>query len=254
MSDQGDTYAQFIESELKLEYERRSTLDSRALAVATSSSAFLALVFAVSVVVTGKDYKFSHGGTRGLLITLASFIAAAALGLVANAAREYEVPAVATLRLMTSDHWTDREVDARNITAGLNVTAIAFLRGGNNSKARLVVVAFLFQMAAVLGIVATLTWELRHRVYVRPGASLGTSRDLVDLAKICCRGWEDDAVAESVRAPSRSTRSWAMRPAALTAVIVSNALSQPGASGRGAARRCSRHRLGCCLSNVPEIS
>lgn len=164
MTDQGDVYAKFIESELKLEYERRSALDGRALAVSTSSSAFLALVFALFVVVTGKDYKFSSGGTRGLLLSLAFFIAAAVLGLIANAAREYEVPAVDTLRLMTSDHWIDSEVDARNITAGLNVTSIAALRCGNNSKARLVVVAFLFQMAAVVGIVATVAWELRNRV------------------------------------------------------------------------------------------
>jgi hypothetical protein len=159
--EQGETYAGFIDSELKYEHERRNVMDARGLAVATTSSAFLALAVALTVFVTGKDYRFSEGGARGVLLSLASFVVAAVLGLVANATRPYRVADVPTLHAMTRSHWKDNEVTARNVCAGLSVTAIASLRAGSNRKAGLVVVAFIFQLAAIAGLVATLAYELR---------------------------------------------------------------------------------------------
>jgi hypothetical protein len=161
VAEQGETFAQFIESELKYEHERRTTVDARALTVATSSSAFLALIFALTVFITGKDYKFSDSGARGVVASLASFIVAAVLGLIANSAREYRVADVPTLTAMTTDHWTDTEVAARNACASLSVTTIASLRAGSNQKTGLILVAFVFQMAAIVGLVVTLGYELR---------------------------------------------------------------------------------------------
>lgn len=162
MPEQGETYAKFIEAELKAEYDRRASVDARALAIVTSSSGFLTLVFAITVLVTGKDYTFSAAGARGLVGSLAAFSVAAFVGLGANASLKYKVPEAATLLRMTSDHWTDSETAARNISAGLNVTTLATLRTGNNRKALAVLVAFGFQMAAILGLLLTLCWELRR--------------------------------------------------------------------------------------------
>jgi len=162
---QGETYAAFIESELKREHDRRSALDARAIALSTTSSALLTLVFAITVIVTGKEYQFSSAGARGLLLSLALFVVAAVLGLIANVSRKYQVADRDTLREMTNGHWTDTEVDARNICAGLSVTTIATLRCGNDFKDDLIRVAFGLQITAILGLVVTVGWELRTTIF-----------------------------------------------------------------------------------------
>lgn len=164
MPEQGEAYAKFIESELKYEYDRRVAVDARALAVMTTSSAFLALVFALTAFVIGSTYKFSTSGARGLVASLASFVVAAVLGLIANATRKYDVADAPTLRKMLAEKWTDHETNARNTCAKLSVDTIVSLRNGSNSKAGLTVVAFVFQIAAILGIVVTIAWELRDAI------------------------------------------------------------------------------------------
>lgn len=160
MAEQGETYAKFIEGELKFEYERRTAVESRALAVATSSSAFLALVFALSALVLGKEHKFSAKGAVAVIAALILFAIAAVIGLVANASRVYEVPSVPTLSAMTKAHWKDSEIAARNVSAVLNVKTIASLRNGNNDKAELVRIAFVVQLLAIAVLLVALSIEL----------------------------------------------------------------------------------------------
>ncbi len=162
MAEQGETYAKFIEGELKYEYDRRAALDTRALAVVSTSSGFLALVFALATLILGKDYEFSTGGARGLVFCLATFVAAAGLGLLANRSRSYGVPDSATLTRMIDDKWKDSETSARNICAALNIATIKTLRNGSNAKSRQLVGAFVCQLLAIAGLVLTLGWELRN--------------------------------------------------------------------------------------------
>ncbi|MBD5830486.1 hypothetical protein [Janibacter melonis] len=165
MPDQGETYTGFIEAELKAEHERRGALDGRAAGIATTSSAFLALVFTVSALVTGKDYRFTDWGARGAVLALLLFAAAALSGLVATVAgRGYHVVSVPTLRDMVGSHWVDDEVDARNVTASSNVETIFDLRVGNNLKARLIVVGLGLQVAATFVLICALGWELKSFV------------------------------------------------------------------------------------------
>lgn len=165
MAEQGDSYAKFIEGDLKQEYDRRTGLDARGLAIITSSSAFLTLIFAITVLVAGKEHHFSPTGARGLVCSLVLFVVASVLGLLANASRRYQVPSGETLLHMTTDHWTDSETAARNICAGLNVTTVRSLRVGNGKKARLLAVGFGFQLAALLALVVALAGELRKVVF-----------------------------------------------------------------------------------------
>ncbi|MDQ1713905.1 MAG: hypothetical protein QOE45_3355 [Frankiaceae bacterium] len=160
MTEQGETYATFVESELKSEYDRRTSIDARALAVVTSSSAFLALIVSVVALLKGKDHTFGHGAGGAAVVALACFVVAGALGLVANMSREYQVAAVGTLREMTKSHWTDSEIAARNICAGLGVTTIASLRAGTDNKAKIIAWAVYFQLAAVLAVVTAVGWDL----------------------------------------------------------------------------------------------
>lgn len=164
MPEQGETYATFIEAELKAEHDRRAALDGRATGIATTSSAFLALVFAVAALVTGKDYKFTDWGARGAVLALAFFAGAALIGLIANTSRGYQVTSFQTLQAMVNAHWVDDEVDARNITASSNALTIGDLRVGNNSKARLVAWGVGLQVAAMVVLICALGWELKSFV------------------------------------------------------------------------------------------
>lgn len=162
-SDQGATYAAFVEAELAAEYDRRAAVDGRASTVVTTSGAFVALVTAVTVLVTGSPYRFSAAGSRGLLASLASLLVSASLALVASQSRDYCVAGAGTLLRMTNEHWTDSEVTARNVCAHLRSETIGSLRRGSNRKAGLLIIAFVFQMAALVGLVATVAYELRGR-------------------------------------------------------------------------------------------
>lgn len=164
-ADRLTTYAKFIEAELKAEHDRRTALDARAATVATSSSAFIALSGALTVLATGKDYAFTGQGARGVLLTLASFLVSAAFALVASGSRTYAVATADTLDAMLgADHWTDDEATARLAVSVANVKTIRSLRRGNNRKAGLLVIAHVFQVLAVAGFIVTLAWELRDRI------------------------------------------------------------------------------------------
>lgn len=161
-SERLTAYSKFIEAELKAEHDRRTALDARASGVATSSSAFIALAGAVTVLAAGKDYAFSEGGARGVILSLGSFLVAAAIGLIAHGSRPYHVTTADTLNDMLGvDHWTDDEVTARHATAKANVKTIRSMRTGNNRRAGQLVCAHVFQVAAVAGLIVTLGWEMR---------------------------------------------------------------------------------------------
>lgn len=164
MASQGETYVRFVEAELKAEHERRTSLDSRAAAVTTTSSAFIALAGALTVLVTGKDYAFSDGGARGVMLSAASLLLAALIACVAAASRRYEVTKGQTLEKMFTEHWTDTEVTARFTSGWLNVKTIKSLRTGNNRKAGQLIVAHALQVSGIAGLIVTLAWELRAQV------------------------------------------------------------------------------------------
>lgn len=160
MAEQGETYAKFIEAELKTEMERRASLDARGLGIVTSSTALITLMFSLSVLITGKDYTFGVLGQGGVVVSLLLFIVAGVLGIAANQAREYEVTHEDTLYEMLGAHWTDDEVDARNTCAYRNVVSIQSLRRGNESKAEQITWALFFQVAAITALAISLAGEV----------------------------------------------------------------------------------------------
>jgi hypothetical protein len=165
VEQQGVVYAAFIDAALKDEQARRDSLDSRALSVLTTSSALIALVFSLTVLITGEHFVVSDRGARGIACSLGSFVVAAALGLWAHETRPYRVADIPTLRLMYTTHWTDGETTARNFCCRLSVRNTASLRTGNNRKAGILIVAFIFQIAALVGLLATLGYEFRSHLF-----------------------------------------------------------------------------------------
>lgn len=161
MSEQGEVYAGFIDAELKAEHARRADLDTRAQAGAVASSAFVALAGSLTALVVGKDHTFRQDSARGLLLSMFTLLLAAALALWAHGTKPYQVTDADTLDKMLNEHWADKEVDARSVTARQNVKTITSLRKGNGRKAGLLVVSHVLQMSGLAGLTVTLAWELR---------------------------------------------------------------------------------------------
>jgi len=151
MTDQGKTYATFIENELKVERDRRTSLDARGLNIVSVSGSLTTLLVAVGAFVSGRQgFKFPRDAVLPLVGTLGAFVLAAILGIVASAGRRYQVTIPPTLAAMLTDHWQDHEVDARNYVSIQHVKTITSLRSGNRRKELVIITATLFQIVGIV--------------------------------------------------------------------------------------------------------
>jgi hypothetical protein len=153
MTDQGKTYAEFIEAELKAERERRATYEVRGQALITTSGALVTLLVGVAAVVkTAATARFPPSVPVAVGAALLLFAIAAGCGVLAGWNRHYAVAKATTLARMLTDHWTDDEVDARNNVASLLVTTLSTLRSANEFKARWVAIGLVVQVVALVAL------------------------------------------------------------------------------------------------------
>jgi sirohydrochlorin ferrochelatase len=153
MSEQGKTYATFIENELKVERDRRTTLDARGLSIVSVSGSLTTILVAVGAFASGrKDFKLPHVAIVPLFITLGAFVVAAIVGIIASAGRRYQVTTPPALAAMLTNHWQDEEVDARNFVSIQHVKTITSLRSGNRRKELLVITGTLFQIGGIIAL------------------------------------------------------------------------------------------------------
>lgn len=164
-SPQGETYVTFIKDILDHEYEQRRTIEARGAAIVTTSASLLTIIFGISVLFTGKDYRFaSHNAVALLIISLIAFVLGAVLGIwVQNFQVADRRISRDSLTAMLDEHWTDDEVDARNICAYTNVHVIGSLRSGTALKSRVATIGLFMQVSAVLLLLGALGVELAAR-------------------------------------------------------------------------------------------
>lgn len=160
MSEQGQTFAAFIARELESERDRRKVLDARGVAVVTVSGSLATLLAAVGAFVSGQEgFTLPPTAVVPLTVTLLAFAIAALCGLIATFLWAYKAATPRTLERMVTDKWPTTEVDARNVTARIDVQTIASLRKGTNIKAQLLVTALVFQVAGLAALAVAV-----HRV------------------------------------------------------------------------------------------
>jgi len=164
LSERGEVYSAFIEAELKAEDERRTSIDAKSIGIATSSSAFIALLIAVLTVVLGKEFTLPAAVVPLGLGGLGLYAIAALLGLLAGTGRKYQRVGVATLDLMVGQHWTDEEVDARNQVAYLRANTVKTLRVGNDSKSRILLYGIGMQLSASVVLILAFWQALQFRI------------------------------------------------------------------------------------------
>ncbi|MDX1883042.1 hypothetical protein [Mycolicibacterium sp. 120270] len=163
-SPAGEIYQAMVERLLAREYERRRLLEARGATLMTSSASVLALIFGLTVIVTGKDFVFhSHVAILALCGALAGFVLSALMAIIVQThLPEYDVPGCDYLAGLTESHdeWAQSADYALRVDVGQQVRTICSLRPGNSTKAKLVAGSLTIQVAAVALLAFSVAFEL----------------------------------------------------------------------------------------------
>lgn len=134
-SEQGKTYATFINEQLKAEQARRISLDDRGAKLQQSASVAVGLFAAALGLMLGKDASIGGAALALFVLAVLALSAAFLCGILATRLVSYAVADDHTMLEMLNSHWGDTETSSRNITAGLDAKTIERLRPGNDFKA-----------------------------------------------------------------------------------------------------------------------
>lgn len=154
--DQGKQYAAFIDAQLKAEYDRRDSVNSRAGSALTGAAGLVTVVLAVFAVFLGKDPVLTGFAKISLGAAVILLLFAAAAAVMASYPWAINTAEPDSLRSLIEDNqwWGGTETSARNITSGMNLDTIKELRRGTSIKFFFLMAALALQVLAVLGLVA----------------------------------------------------------------------------------------------------
>jgi hypothetical protein len=153
MSDQlaGDVIAKFLDDQLAEEHARKASLESRGLAVITTSGTLVTLLFALSALVTKvESFTLPDPARFMLMYSVGALLVAALSGIYINAPSRstYVDPALLTPHL-SSPHWEAPERDARKAIAVFQLQCLTAAAKGNTRRARVLLVGAVGQAVAV---------------------------------------------------------------------------------------------------------
>jgi len=176
MADEsGAIYAEHVSDLLAAEYDRRKVLEARGDSIIKTSSGLIALIFALTILISGKDYTFTnHWGSVWVLVaSLAAFVASATIAIyVQNWGLKYTITGKSTLNKMTQEFWQLDVDDAKRMCLQRNINTTLSLRDGNDRKVVAAQYSVLLQVAAVVLLSLSLIFELTgSHAQVRPAAS-----------------------------------------------------------------------------------
>jgi hypothetical protein len=146
-----EVYGAFIEAELKIESDRRASVDGRAATFVTSSAALITLALAVFGLL-GKTHQFPDVAKPFFAAAVICLLAAGACAVAAVFPRGQRCVTDRTLSTMLVHHHADPEDVARYAVASINATSLVSLRNGTKKKAVLVFASGFGQIFAMLAI------------------------------------------------------------------------------------------------------
>lgn len=166
-STTGKIYAEHVNSLLASEYDRRKVLEARGDSVIKTSAGIVALIFALVVFISGKDYKFTdHWDSIWFLVAaLIAFIISAGFAVyVQNWALKYTATGRRTLERMPQQLWDLPDDDAMRMCLTRNINTILSLREGNDQKVAAAQYSVVSQIIAITLLSISLVCELSgHR-------------------------------------------------------------------------------------------
>jgi hypothetical protein len=165
MADHGSTvYLAFISSLLASEESRKASLEARGIAVVTTSGALVSLLLGLVAAITGsKTFVIPASAYTPLFSGGVLFGIAAALGILTNVPFLYKSVKLASLRVATTDLWTDTPEDAELMVASTQIGLYASARASNSLKAIFVLIALVVEVAALIPIIIAIFDVLHAR-------------------------------------------------------------------------------------------
>ena len=159
--DSGAAIAAFIGTELENERKRRAGLESRGVALITTSSSFCTLLLAVAALVLDQQAgRPSLGTIVAVVVAVGLFAAAGIAGILAARARWYSVADVQTVDELLGDRWSVDLDTARRAVATINRNTLASLRDGNDKMASAAALGGWLQVAAVAALALGLALQI----------------------------------------------------------------------------------------------
>jgi hypothetical protein len=163
----GEIYTDHVCKLLDAEYDRRKVLEARGDSIIKTSSGIIALIFALAVFISGKDYKFTnHWNSIWFLVcALIAFISSAGIAIyVQNWALRYRITGKRTLGKMTQEFWDLPADDAQRMCLQRYINTTLSLRQGNDKKVAAAQYSVIFQVIAIMLLSISLVCELAgHR-------------------------------------------------------------------------------------------
>jgi hypothetical protein len=168
VSAAGKVYQESVAAMLTAEFERRKTLEARGTTLMTSSATLIALIFGLTVLVTGKDpVLINRWAVYVLLASLVLFVVAATVGIVVQTyLHKYDVVECDFLETLagTDKEWSRSADHAVRTNVSQKVHTLCSLRKGNNAKASWVIAGLIVQLMAIASLAVSLGIELNSRL------------------------------------------------------------------------------------------
>ena len=163
----GETYSDHVRKLLDTEYDRRRVLEARGDSIIKTSSGVVALFFALTIFISGRNYKFTnHWNSIWFLVAaLIAFIVSATIAIyVQTWALAYTVTGQQTLEKMTQEFWDKPPDEAQRICLQREINTTLSLRAGNDKKVAAAQYGVIFQVIAIIFLSYSLVCELTgHR-------------------------------------------------------------------------------------------
>lgn len=154
----GPVIAQLITSEVERAQAATVSLQSRGLAVISSSGTLVTLLFGLSALATNVEGFTLSGWTKLPLIVAASFLVLAAIaGIATNAPRQRHALGLEQLGpLLDDEMWSARAREALQATARAQLAIAKAARVANGRMARFLLVGIVLEIAGV----ASIAWAV----------------------------------------------------------------------------------------------
>ncbi|GIG62641.1 hypothetical protein Lfu02_70130 [Longispora fulva] len=159
--------AAVVERELTFQDSRKASLENRGNNVITTSGGLVALLFALAALVTqANGYQPPGEAVVIVLLALLLFVAAAVLGLLTNAVRNYARANADQLQRTVEGSW--RVLTARGalrMIVDSNLDVLRYAQRQNRGKAQLLRWAILAEVTAVALLAAAVGVILTHALH-----------------------------------------------------------------------------------------
>jgi hypothetical protein len=164
MTAGSDVYHDFVKALLDAEITRKTSLETRGIAVITTSGTLVTLLFGlVAVLTSSKTFAFPTQAHGWLTAALVFFVLAAGLGITSNnIPLPYGEEKITKKKLQ--EVWGDTVSDAQAMVTVTRLRRLKVARKRNSTKASIVVAAGASELLA-LGMLAT---ALYYVLQVRP--------------------------------------------------------------------------------------